>query len=150
MLLGLILKAPYALQARSKFNFEDIETMIFTSIVCRGELLALAEKRGWGQKKRRLLEEFLDKFPTVDINQESILNSYALIDAWSQGRSVDYPEENPFPPPKPAVRMSKNDLWIAATAHVSNSVLLSTDKDFLHLNNKWISFVYIDPKRSPS
>ena len=150
MLLGLLLKAPYALRARSNFNFEDIETMIFTSIVCRGELLALAEKRAWGQKKRRLLEKFLDKFPTVDINQESILNSYALIDAWSQGRPVDYPEGNPFPPPKPARRMSKNDLWIAATAHVSNSVLLSTDKDFFHLNNRWISFVYIDPKRSPS
>ena len=102
MLLGLVTGKSYALRARSKFNFEDIETMIFTSIVCWGELLALAEKRAWGQTKRRLLKEFLDKIPAVDINQESILNSYALIDAWSQGKPVDYPKENPFPPPKPA------------------------------------------------
>ena len=145
MLLGLVTGKSYALGARSKFNFEDIETMVFTSIVCRGELLALAEKRAWGQTKRRLLKEFLDGIPAVDINQESILNSYALIDAWSQGKPVDYPKENPFPPPRPAAKMGKNDLWIAATAHVSNSVLLSTDKDFLHLNDKWISYVYIAP-----
>ena len=58
MLLGLLLKAPYALRARSNFNFEDIETMIFTSIVCRGELLALAEKRAWGQKNEGSLRNF--------------------------------------------------------------------------------------------
>ena len=29
--------------------------------------------------------------------------------------------------------MTQNDLWIAATAHVSRTTLLSTDKDFDHL-----------------
>ena len=44
--------------------------------------------------------------------------------------------------------MGKNDLWIAATAYASNSVLLSTDKDFAHLHDEWINYVYVDPKMS--
>jgi hypothetical protein len=31
--------------------------------------------------------------------------------------------------------MGKNDLWIAATAHALNAILLTTDNDFDHLNN---------------
>ena len=81
MLLGFVREAPWALWARSKFSLGDQETMVFTSIICQAELLALAEKRGWGEKKRGRLEEVLDEFPTLDINQKSILNAYALIDA---------------------------------------------------------------------
>ena len=147
MLLGFVRGAPWALWARSNFSLGDQTTMVFTSIICRGELLALAEKRGWEEKKRGRLEEVLDEFPTIDINQKSILNAYALIDAWTHGKYLDSTEHD-FPPPKPAVSMSKNDLWIAATAYASNATLLSTDKDFAHLHDKWINFVYIDPKMS--
>ena len=105
-------------------------------------------KKEVGEKKRRgRLEEVLDEFPTVDINQKNILNAYALIDAWTHGKHLDFAEHD-FPPPKPAISMSKNDLWIAATAYASNATLLSTDKDFAHLHDKWINFVYIDPKMS--
>ncbi len=147
MLLGFVREAPWALWARSKFSLGDQETMVFTSIICQAELLALAEKRGWGEKKRGRLEEVLDEFPTLDINQKSILNAYALIDAWTHGKHLNSPEHT-FPPPKPAVPMGKNDLWIAATAYASNSVLLSTDKDFAHLHDEWINYVYVDPKMS--
>ena len=147
MLLGFVREASWALRVRSNFNLGDQETMVFTSIICRGEMLALAEKKGWGEKKRGRLEEVLDEFPTLDINKGSILNAYALIDAWTHGKHLDSPEYD-FPPPKPAVPMAKNDLWIAATACASDSVLLSTDKDFAHLHDKWINFVYIDPKVS--
>lgn len=37
--------------------------------------------------------------------------------------------------------MGKNDLWIAATAYAINAKLVTTDKDFDHLNN---SFLEID------
>ncbi len=40
--------------------------------------------------------------------------------------------------------MSKNDLWIAATAHVSQAVLLSTDNDFAHLDKIWFDFKKVD------
>ena len=82
MLLGLVSKAPWALWARSEFGLADGKTVTFTSVIYRGELLALAEKRGWGEKKRKILGEVLNEFPTLDINQEDILKAYALIDAW--------------------------------------------------------------------
>ena len=40
----------------------------------------------------------------------------------------------------------KYDLWIAATASASEAVLLTTDKDFEHLHNKFLSLTRIDPQ----
>ena len=45
--------------------------------------------------------------------------------------------------------MTQNDLWIAATAHVSKTKLLSTDKDFNHLNGIWLESVYVDQSKHP-
>jgi len=42
--------------------------------------------------------------------------------------------------------MSKNDLWIAATTAVTNTVLLTTDSDFDHLDKVFFSVIKIDPK----
>ena len=41
--------------------------------------------------------------------------------------------------------MGKNDIWIAATAHASKATLLSTDKDFDHLDGVWLKRLYVDP-----
>ena len=142
MLLGFFRNARWALRVRSEFDLGNTETMVFTSVVCQGELLALAEKFGWGDGKRNELDEVLNRFPTLDINKQSILRAYALIDAWTHGNSVASPGQTP--PPKPAVPMMQNDLWIAATAHESKATLLSTDKDFEHLNDVWLNFVYVD------
>ena len=58
------------------------------------------------------------------------------IELYSQGKlaSVDFTPRN----------MSKNDLWIAATAYVTNATLVTTDKDFDHLN-EFIKVTYLDP-----
>ena len=61
MLLGFTVGAPWAQWANEQFSFDDLDTMIFTSIVCRGEILALAEKRGWGSRKRIKLDDVLSK-----------------------------------------------------------------------------------------
>ena len=39
--------------------------------------------------------------------------------------------------------MGKEDLWIAATASVLNAILITTDKDFQHLDNEFIKLEYI-------
>lgn len=41
--------------------------------------------------------------------------------------------------------MGKNDLWIAATAHVLGAHVLTTDKDFDHLAPHFLSYSWIDP-----
>lgn len=128
LLLGFTREAPWAMRARTEFKLGDRETMVFTSAICRGEILALAEKNGWGSDRRALLEQVLKGIPTLDINRPRILDAYARIDAWTHGKPVTSPQS--VPPPKPAVSMNQNDLWLAATAHASGATLLSTDTDF--------------------
>lgn len=141
MLLGLMREAPWALKADADFDLSGPGTLAFTSAVCRGELLALAEKRGWAVGKRELMESVLNRFPTIGINRPSVLSAYALVDAWTHGKTVQSPAN--APPPKPAVSMAQNDLWIAATAHASSAVLVSTDGDFGHLDGVWFEFVLV-------
>ena len=52
-------------------------------------------------------------------------------------------------PPKSAVRMGKNDLWVAATAHAIGAILLSTDGDFDHLDGVWFRYERVDQAATP-
>ena len=40
--------------------------------------------------------------------------------------------------------MGKNDLWIAATASAFDITLVTTDRDFDHLNEEFIDVKFID------
>lgn len=144
MLLGLARTAPWARTAYEQYSLGDPDVISFTSVVCIGEILAIAERNGWGPKKRTTLETMLAQLPDLPIKDPDILQAYALIDAWSCGSTVAAPRN--VPPPKPAVRMSKNDLWIAATAHVTGATVLSTDKDFAHLDGVWLDYRFVDQK----
>lgn len=44
-----------------------------------------------------------------------------------------------------ARNMGKNDLWIAACAKASGAALLTTDKDYLHLDPDQLSVEWVDP-----
>ncbi len=43
-----------------------------------------------------------------------------------------------------ARNMGKNDIWIAATASVLDATLLTTDKDFNHLDGEFFQVGKID------
>lgn len=65
---------------------------------------------------------------------------YAQIDAYSQGKLP----EKPLPYGMSSRNMGKNDIWIASTAAVTNSVLVTTDKDFQHLDGVFLDLKLID------
>ena len=142
ILLGLTREAQWASRAVDRLELNDPQTTVFTSVVCHGEMLALAEKRGWGESNRHKLGRVLDGLPQVDISKRDVLKAYALVDAWTHGHPVAAP--NDAPPPKPARSMGKNDLWIAATAHASGAVLVTTDRDFDHLHGVWLNRELVD------
>ena len=99
------------------------------SIVTAGELRSLALKLNWGDARRLVLDKLVGELVVVQLNQGDILDRYARIDAYSE-RSA-----------RPARRMEKNDIWIAATASAVGGPLLTTDGDFEHLPTellKWI------------
>lgn len=75
----------------------------------------------------------LDKFNPIDIFYEDIILRYAEIDAYSQGKLQN--KAATFT----ARNMGKNDLWIAACASILGATLLTTDTDFDHLDNEFLT-----------
>lgn len=107
------------------------------SVVSIGEIRSLAIRNRWGKRRMQQMEELLKQLVIADIHVEEVIQLYAEIDAFSQGQF----------PGKPlgmtARNMSKNDLWIAATAAAANLRLLTADKDFGHLQGVFIDLVEI-------
>lgn len=111
----------------------DVQVII--SVVTKAELLSLGVQNGWGKNKLNNLKNLLNKLFVIDINESDsdLMEAYAKIDAFSQGRLPEQPLE------MRARNMGKNDLWIAATAYLANAALVTTDGDFDHLHDKWIT-----------
>ncbi len=108
------------------------------SVVSAGEIRSIAIQSQWGARRIAALDRFVSNFPIADIHIETIIQRYAEIDAFSQGKL-----------PGSALGMSarnmgKNDLWIAATASVLGLKLLTTDADFEHLNGRFLEVEMID------
>ena len=123
-----------------KYNPLNHQNRPIISVVSVGEIKSLALKNSWGRKKQEKLTKFLKQFLIADINVETVLQKYAEIDAFSQGKLIDKTIK------LSARNMGKNDLWIASTASVLDATLLTTDKDFMHLDNEYLKLAYIDVK----
>jgi tRNA(fMet)-specific endonuclease VapC len=108
------------------------------SVVSIGELRSLALRNGWGEQKWKKLAEILNTFLIADIHSEDVIQCYAEIDAFSQGK---LPNQKAI---FSAKNMGKNDLWIAATASVLSVTLLTTDNDFTHLEDHFIQIERIN------
>lgn len=104
---------------------------VLISEVSVGEIYSLSKRNRWGQRKMNRLDNFLDKVGLINLSTEGIHKAYADIDAYSQS---NHPSLS-LPQGMTARNMGKNDLWIAATAHILRATLVTTDKDFDHLQN---------------
>ncbi|MEX0802489.1 MAG: type II toxin-antitoxin system VapC family toxin [Candidatus Binatia bacterium] len=140
ILLGYVRGAGYAAYVERKFGLSQPSSIALVSIVSRGEIYSLAIQLGWGAQKRQELDALLRRIPVVDINTDQIIQRYAEIDAYSQGKDPGKLLPSGFT----SRNMGKNDLWIAATTSVLRATLLTTDKDFDHLNGLFLDLVYID------
>jgi predicted nucleic acid-binding protein len=105
--------------------------------VTQGEILSLCYSFGWGEQRKLSLTKLLNQFLIIPIEARDIVDVYAEIDAFSKGKLPD----KPLPVGMSAKTMGKNDLWIAATAFVTKSTLLTTDEDFDHLSPQFINVV---------
>lgn len=102
------------------------------SDVSEGELRSLAVQWAWGDQKRNQMEFFLSLFWRFTINKQSVFEAYAIIDAYSESLGLS---------------MGKNDVWIAASSIVTETMLLTTDKDYDHLHPRFLIRDWIDPER---
>jgi tRNA(fMet)-specific endonuclease VapC len=137
IVLNLIRQSPLSTQLRNDFALFKIPQRLFISVVVEGELESLALQNHWGTHKLQDLDNYLNAFMIVDIRIKSIIKRYAEIDAFSHGKLVNQSLN------MSARNMGKNDLWIAATASVLNIPLMTTDNDFNHLDNVFLSLVKV-------
>ena len=107
------------------------------SVVSVGEIKSIALRNNWGKVKLTKLRELMSLFVITDINSDDVLDVYAEIDAFSQGKLKNKPLK------MTARNMGKNDLWIAATATVTTAKLLTSDDDFDHLEGEYIEIIKI-------
>ena len=107
------------------------------SVVSVGEIKSIALRNGWGKTKIAKLKELMALFVITDINVEDVIDAYAEIDTFSQGKL----KTNPLP--HSSRNMGKNDLWIAATASVIPAKLLTYDDDFDHLDGRYFDIIKI-------
>ncbi len=102
------------------------------SVVTEGELRSLAHQWKWGQYKKEQMRFFLNYFLRVPVDAEDVFEAYAMIDAY--GESFGHP-------------MGKNDIWIAAAANATGSIIVTTDTDFDHLQPDFLTVDWIDPEQ---
>lgn len=140
MVLGYIRGAGYAEYADKHFSVSTPPNIAVVSVVTIGEIYSLSVQFGWGSEKQRKLKEVLSKLPVVDINHSEILERYAEIDAFSQGK---HPSKR-LPQGMTSRNMGENDVWIAATCSVLGGILLTTDHHFDHLKDIFLNLEYID------
>ena len=129
---------PMTQRIEQDLNLFDGTNDLFLSVVTVGEIESLMLQRQYGKKKREAFRNLLNTLSVIDINIKDIISRYAEIDAYSQG---NHPAK---PLPTSARNMGKNDLWIAATSSYYDLVLVTTDQDFNHLENEFLSLTRID------
>lgn len=133
----------YITQQQKLFEFEkkyrpfSNQNIALISIVTEAEMKSLSIQRGWGEKKKKQLDKLLGQFLKVPIQTERQIKVYAEIDAYSKHKD---PVKN-YPAGYSSNTVGKNDLWIAATAHITNSKLITTDGDFDHLEGVFVDLI---------
>ena len=103
------------------------------SIVSHGELRVLARRNQWGDQKSDALTLALDELVTVNVDSGAMVDAYVRV------------EENCRNAPGGEKKMGQNDMWIAATALHTGLPLITTDKDFNHLDGSLIQIHWVDP-----
>ena len=100
------------------------------SIASEGEIRALALEFGWGSPRVAFMNNLLAQLVIVPIARPDLVDAYARISDHCRRRGA---------------ALSKNDLWIAATANVTGATLLTTDKDFDLLDPAFLDRAWIAP-----
>lgn len=130
VLVHVIRRNALGQQLLDDFKLLDRPNPPIISYVTLAELYSLGRRNGWGAQKLDFIETVRMNLIVAPIERDQILRAYVEIDAFaaSNGKSI-----------------GKNDLWIAATANVTDAYLLTTDKDFEPLRDEYLNLVLVDP-----
>ncbi|MBL9210207.1 MAG: PIN domain-containing protein [Opitutaceae bacterium] len=127
--------SPVAAAVEAQFKLSQSP---FRPAICEvtvGELWAFAQSHTWGDARRDLLRQTIEKLLVLPISRPAIHRRWAELYSHARANGL-------------AVQHDHNDVWIAATSHVAGFTLLSTDQSaFLPLRGtSWLSVRVLDPK----
>lgn len=122
-------EAEARLQAR--YGLRDRRIVPWTSVVCVGEVLAMARRNGWGEPRMKVLQDLLAHLVVLNLRSGAIVEAYAELDAHLSGAGQRMGQQN--------------DLWIAATARATGATILTTDRDFDVLHPHLAQREWVDP-----
>ena len=120
--LGRYIEATYALGS--------VQPVPLISVITEGETRAFMLKRGWGPARVNAVNVLLGRLVILPIPYVGLVDAYAHIDAHCERNGL---------------ALGKNDLWIAATAHVTGATLLTSDADFDPLDGVFLRRLWVDP-----
>ncbi len=133
VLLALVRGGAFGKHLDETFGLTSGKNRSLISVVTHGEVRVLARRNQWGPEKLQALQAALDALVTVDIHVAEVIEAYVEIDLFSQQH------------PDGARNMGKNDVWIAACAKTAGAALLTTDRDFDHLDPDMLAVHAVDP-----
>lgn len=132
VLLHFLRESPVSKKVEADYSPFHPANVLLLSVVSLGEIRSIALQNDWGKKRILKLENDLKDFAIIPVRARDIIERYAEIDAFSQGKLKGRPLG------LSSRNMGKNDLWMAATAAVLHLTLLTTDPDFDHLNQVFL------------
>jgi predicted nucleic acid-binding protein len=123
------------------FSPFQAENTAIISIVTVAEIMSMAKQQNWGENKLKVVERLFDSLVIVEIRYADLIEAYAQIDAFSQNKLANRKAKTT------SRNMGKNDLWIAATTLVTNSKLITSDKDFNHLDGDFFDVLFFEQQK---
>ena len=124
ILVHLVRRDDLGQEITARFDLYMTQAQPAYCVVTEGEIRSLAYQWKWGAAKLDVMRFALDYFLRLSIESAAVIEAYAQIDSFCKARGIT---------------MGKNDLWIAAIAHVTGFTLLTVDHDFDALHPTYIN-----------
>lgn len=112
ILLHLIRGSEIGQRINDAYDLSNAVYRPLISVISKGELAVLANRNGWGDKKREAMQVMFDNLVTIDLNHPAVIEAYATIAAATRAQPI-----------------KTNDQWIAACTLAAEATLLTTDKN---------------------
>lgn len=109
------------------------------SIVTVAEIRVLGRRNNWGERRMQAVDRLLNRLLVVGITSKDLIDAYVAIESFGYNKHPGKRYKGS------AKNMGKNDIWIAATAFVTGSELITSDKDFSHLDEEFFKVNLIIP-----
>lgn len=113
---------------RQAYHLDARNERPLVSTIAEGEIYGLAKCWSWGSGKRQALEDLLAELVRFEASLPEVVEAYADLYHLDQ---------------KNGHNTGENDLWIAACARASRSILVTCDRDFLWMVPNWVAVEYV-------